>query len=114
MNLSDADWRVLELAFSSERLKKHRELVGGDLASAVRLHQLDALLAAELTVPLKILELTLRNVVHDTLRESMQNEYLFHVPGFAWRRYDIEKLSHAEKRAGKYSQSTISAGAIIA
>jgi hypothetical protein len=105
MNLSEKDFRVLELAFSANRLNKYRQMVGGNLASAIKLHHLDMLLAAELTIPLRVLELTLRNAIHAMLSDARQTEFWFNDPGFEWREPELKKVEYAGKRAGHYSRS---------
>src|SRR5438045_1097627 len=113
MNLTEADHQVLLSAFSEERMGRYLRLTGGDLPAAIQFHQLDALLAAELTVPLKVTELTLRNAVHDVLSEDMGSEYWFRDHRISWREREWEKLKHAEKRAGHYSEPGVKAGKVI-
>jgi len=114
MILSDEDCRILELAFSADRLNKYRLMVnGGELATAIKLHQLDTFLAAELTIPLRVLELTLRNTIHAGLSQARQTQFWFNAPGFEWREPEQKKVEHAVKRAGHYGRSKVLAGDVV-
>lgn len=113
MNLTEADYRVLLLAFSEERMARYLKLTGGNLAAAIRLHHLDALLAAEVTVSLKVTELSLRNAIHATLSQATGSPYWFRDRGINWRDREWKKLKQAEKRAGHYARSAVSVGKVI-
>jgi len=108
MVLSQEDCRVLELAFSADRLNKYRLMVGdGELTTAIKLHQLDTSLTAELTIPLRVLELTLRGAIHVALSEARQTKFWFNDPGFEWREPELKKVEHAVKRAGHYGRAKV-------
>lgn len=113
MNLTGADYQVLLFAFSEERMGRYLQLTGGDLPAAIQFHHLDALLAAELTVSLKVTELSIRNAIHDVLSNDIGSTYWFHNPSFGWRERERKKLEQAEKRAGQYSGTGVKAGKVI-
>ncbi len=114
MNLTELEHQLLLLAFSDERMARYLGLTEGDLSSAIQLHHLDALLAAELTVPLKVTELTLRNAIHAALSRARGSTSWFRDPAFKWRERELKKLKQAQKRAGRYSGSVVSAGKVVA
>lgn len=113
MSLTDAERQILLLAFSDERMAKYLELTGGHLADAIELHHLDALVAAELTVSLKVTELTLRNAIHTALSKASGSAYWFRDSRFKWRDRESDKLEQARKRAGRYSRSPVIAGKVV-
>ena len=63
--------QALERSLSSERLNPYRVLAKGDLAAAVKLHELNTSLAEALYGTLQGLEVSLRNAIHDALTDGL-------------------------------------------
>jgi len=97
MPLSRTDWEALESILTKDRLEVYLILADGDKDVAVELFELDMLVAADLLVPLHVLELTLRNVVHSKLSNERRSEAWFEDAGFVWRKYEKNALGRAAR-----------------
>ncbi len=66
----------LQTAFSEARLGRYLEWASGNPATAVQLYTLNAKLSEALYIPLQALELSLRNRIHDAMRQQFGEEWL--------------------------------------
>jgi hypothetical protein len=104
MNLSDAEALVLNVAlsldFSQRNFKSEKSLL-----TAIELYYWGMLLAAELIVPLRMVELTIRSSVHNQMAKRFddwwfaQPEKIF--PGLKWDKMEGSALRRARREADK-------------
>ena len=105
MQLSEVESFVLRRAFSPERIQDRFNVEIEDPLGAAELYYLDMLLSAELMVPLRVVELTIRSSVH-TLLSNKVGEWWFDQPkfvyrGLKWEQRERNALHQARKHANR-------------
>lgn len=87
------DWTVLERHFSPTRLGRYRASCGGDVAKAAQAYVHNLVLAAAMVPMLSVLEIALKNGVHQRLTAHYRRDDW-------WESYDRLARSKARTMAG--------------
>jgi hypothetical protein len=101
MELSEAEALVLRKVFSSTFVQSHLRLEKSNLLAAAELYYLGMLLSAELIVPLRVVELTIRSSVNSLMSQRLHARW-FADPGHIYREF---KWDNKEKSALKRARS---------